>query len=218
MAVMRISKNTYNRNATDLLVCLLLSIIVMFLMSCGSATEKGRDIPKPTGAIAVAESDFDPLKDTRDRTIITSEMVANEDADDDTITDSDELNWAQVDSFLQAQNLEDSSLTIYRVQLFASQYFTETNYEHQIAQEVFSDSVFIKYDLPYYKVLLGNTTSKDRGRRLLYNARSLGYYNSWLIETAPDSIYYRILYVKDSVATADSLRQLREQEFLTEPE
>lgn len=186
------------------------------LISCGAAQRGEKTvIEKPAGLIAEAEEDFNPLADPRDRIPVEGETVPEQVQTPASDTDP---SWAHIDSFLLAQEEIDTSITVYRIQLFASQYFTEARYEQQIAQEVFDDSIFVKYDLPYYKVLLGNTTSERQGRRLLYTARSLGYYNSWLIESPPDSIYYRMLYIEDSIAAADSLMNLKEQPLAPEPE
>lgn len=201
------------RKHTGLIAALVLAGLITVLLYCGAATEKEKIEEIPAGEIYRAEQEYDPLGDPRDRRILESAEVEPEALPES----KDDFNWAKVDSFLQAQEKIDSSLTIYRIQLFASQYYTEARYEQQIAQEVFDDTVFIKYDLPYYKVLLGNARSEIEGRRLLYNARSLGYYNSWLIESPPDSIYFRMLYIEDSIATQDSLMRIRELEG-TEPE
>jgi len=185
---------------------LLIGLIIM-LFSC-SALKKSR-APESTDASIVAEKEYDPLADPRDRTILEK---SGSDSSLIPETPREDFNWASVDSFMQAQYPEDSNLTIYRIQLFASQYYTEANYELQIAQEVFSDSVFLKYELPYYKVLLGNATDEFEGRRLLARARALGYANSWLIESSPDSIYYRVLFLADSVTASDSLNRAPEPE------
>jgi hypothetical protein len=209
---MKILKNICS--SIFLTFCVII-IAISFFIGC-SASRQEKAETEPTDAVALAENSFDPLGDPRDRTVleIEGERTGDEKALETAArggvdqTADDDFNWAQVDSFLKAQNLVDSSLTIYRVQLYASQYYTEANYELQIAREIFSDTVLIKYDLPYYKVLLGNTTNEREGRSLLQNARSLGYSNSWLIESAPDSIYYRILFVEDSITAADSLMEL----------
>ena len=209
-------KNFFSTIKADIIFIIIITAFTLLIASCSSATEKRTKTARPSGAVAVAETDFDPLHDPRDREVFETESAQKPEIKTD--AQPDDFNWAKVDSFMRAQNLVDSTLTVYRVQLFASQYFTEANYELQMAQDVFSDSVFIKYDLPYYKVLLGNTTSHNKGRRLLYNARSLGYYNSWLIETPADSIFYRILYVQDSITALDTLSQSGQEEPKEEPE
>lgn len=206
-------KNIYRYDS--LLYSVLLVVVLTIMIGC-AGQKSGQTESHPSDAVAVAESDFDPLGDTRDRTVIEGSSQKNQETSGKNVDNVEDFDWARVDSFLKAQNLVDSSLTIYRVQLYASQYYTEANYELQIAREIFEDTVLIKYDLPYYKVLLGNTTNRREGRRLLHNARSLGYSNSWLIETAPDSIYYRILFVKDSIAVTDSLRELTPVEEIQE--
>jgi hypothetical protein len=199
-------KNIYRLPNTLLFGIFAIACIALLITACGATSQKGKT-PTPEDAIGKTEADYDPLADSRDKKILETIEVTTPAEE---IKQKDDFNWSQVDSFMQAQHLEDSILTIYRIQLFASQYYTEANYELQIANEVFNDSVFIKYDLPYYKVLLGNTTIERRGRRMLSTARSLGYYNSWLIESPPDSIYYRFLFVKDSIAAYDSLLLLQE--------
>jgi len=206
-------KNIYRLPVSFLIKSMLIACMSVMITACGAASQKGKT-PVPSNAIDQAEADYDTLPVSRDKKVLETVDAAPTEE----ITQQDDFNWSKVDSFMQAQNLVDSTLTIYRIQLFASQYYTEANYELQIANEVFNDSVFIKYDLPYYKVLLGNATSERRGRRLLSNARSLGYYNSWLIESPPDSIYYRFLFVADSIESYDSIQMLLDLESELEPD
>ena len=202
-------RSIYNTNHA---IAFILGMVIIALISAGiscSLLPKRARQARTADELTKAEEEYDPLADPRDK-IILEQPEQMESAPQS--TEKDDFNWARVDSFMQAQNLEDSSLTVYRIQLFASQYYTEANYELQIAEQVFTDSVFIKYELPYYKVLLGNATDENTGRQLLSQARALGYANSWLIESEPDSIYYRALFIADSVAALDSLRGTPEPE------
>jgi len=104
------------------------------------------------------------------------------------------------------------------VQLFASQYYSEAKYEQQIAREIFTDSVFILYDVPYYKVLIGNAETEKAGRRLLNRARAFGYNSSWLIKSPPDSLYFRLHAVQDTIAVEDSLSELELPDDDLQPE
>ncbi len=189
-------RNTFRIRTAWITAAGVASIMVLtFLFYCAAGSESIKPVEQPTDAVSKAETEYDPLADPRDKTVLEETTPEQGPAE----TSQENFEWAKVDSFMKARDVSDSISMIYRVQLFASQYYTEAQYEQQIAEDVFSDSVYVLYDLPYYKVMLGNATSEVKGKRLLYNARALGYYNSWLVESAPDSIYYRTLYVQDSL-------------------
>lgn len=189
-------RNIYRLRKTWMTAAGIISVLAIVLLTyCAAGTEKSKPGEQQPDALSRVEGEYDALADPRDKAVL--EETADEEGQIE--ASKDNFEWARVDSFMRAKEVTDSVNMIYRVQLFASQYYTEAQYEHQIAEEVFSDSVYVLYDLPYYKVLLGNATTEDQGKRLLYNARALGYYNSWLVESAPDSIYYRNLYIQDSL-------------------
>lgn len=115
------------------------------------------------------------------------------------------IDWRTIDSLRRAGEEIDSVSTIYRVQLYASQYYSEASYEKEIAADVFEEPVYLTYDVPYYKLLLGNEIKPEAGRRLLSTARSLGYDNAWLVQSPPDSIYYDFIMPDSLKVSADSL-------------
>ncbi len=115
-----------------------------------------------------------------------------------------QLDWATIDSLRRLNPKIDSVRTIYRVQLFASQYYSEAGYEREVAEEIFDQPVYLVYEVPYYKLLMGNCTDLSSGERLLRRARSLGYENGWLVESPPDSIYYKTLMLPDSLGLIDT--------------
>lgn len=189
-------KNTFRLRKTWITAAGIISVSVLtLLIYCAAGSQSIKPAEQPTDAVSKAETDYDPLADPRDKAVLEETIPEQGSVE----ASKENFEWARVDSFMRAKEITDSINMIYRVQLFASQYYTEARYEQQIAEDVFSDSVYVLYDLPYYKVLLGNAISETQGKRLLYNARALGYYNSWLVELPPDSIYYRNLYVQDSL-------------------
>jgi len=115
------------------------------------------------------------------------------------------IDWQTIDSLRRAGQAIDSVTTIFRVQLYASQYFSEANYEREIAADIFEEPLYLMYEVPYYKLLLGNKTKPEEGRRLLSTARSLGYENAWLVQSPPDSIYYDFIMPDSLKMSLDSL-------------
>ncbi|MFH1893382.1 MAG: SPOR domain-containing protein [Candidatus Zixiibacteriota bacterium] len=114
------------------------------------------------------------------------------------------IDWHTLDSLKQMDPTVDSVTAVYRVQLFASQYFTDAGFEKEIAEDTFNEPVYLLYDVPYYKVLMGNCTSREVGERLLSKARSLGYDNGWLVQFPPDSLYYMTILPEKATDAADT--------------
>ncbi len=117
---------------------------------------------------------------------------------------AEQIDWQLVDSLRRLGPEVDSVTTIYRVQLFASQYYSEAVEEKGYAEYSFDEPVYIVYDVPYYKILMGNCSTGECGRRLLENARSFGYSDGWLVESPPDSLYYKFILPSDSLGSPDS--------------
>lgn len=114
-----------------------------------------------------------------------------------------QVDWETIDSLRRANPEVDSVTSIFRVQLFASQYYSEAGFQKEIAEATFDDPVYLVYDVPYYKVLMGNYTSRVAGERRLRHAHSYGFENGWLVESPPDSIYYESVLPPDSVSVGE---------------
>jgi hypothetical protein len=174
------------------------SLMILAGMTCGPKHEVGEK--KPTGeAPDVHVVGLDVTKDMFEVPDSLQNLVPGGDAH------GGGIDWAAIDSLRQNDLAADTVSVLYRVQLFASQYYSEAGYEREVAGEIFDEPVYLKYDVPYYKVLLGNCVDESSGNKLLSKARSLGYDTSWLVSSPPDSIYYQSLVLGDSLEVpADS--------------
>jgi hypothetical protein len=176
--------------------CLI--IVCAYYAGCGEFLKRGGDSKAGRGEPSEAGSNgVDPSKDY----FRVPERVSDEAG---TPGSARQFDWQVIDSLRRAGTNVDSVTTIYRVQLFASQYYSEAGYEREVAEDVFEEPVYLVYDVPYYKILIGNCTDSGAGRRLLERARSLGYDNGWLVESPPDSIYYDFILPPDSLRSSDS--------------
>ena len=69
----------------------------------------------------------------------------------------------------------------YRIQLFNSLTFSEAEQERKIAQEIFDYQTTLDYEVPYFKVRIGDFTDYKTADRYLRNfVRPAGYPNSWV--------------------------------------
>lgn len=187
------------RNTFNIAFSVGLFMLFAYLLGCGGFARRDRGETrvkkKPVGREL---SSFDFQRDY----FSVPERIP-EDADRELKTG--QIDWMTLDSLRQINPEIDSVTTIYRVQLFASQYYSDANYEREIAEEVLERPAYLIYDVPYYKVLMGNCIDPDSGRVLLELARNFGYDNGWLVQTAPDSIYYNSLLSPDSLDPSDSV-------------
>ena len=176
--------------------CLILACA--YIAGCGEFLKRGGDSKAERGEPSeVGSNGIDPSKDY----FRVPERVPDVAG---TPGDSKQFDWQVIDSLRRAGTDLDSVRTIYRVQLFASQYYSDAGYEKEVAEDVFEEPVYLVYDVPYYKILMGNCTDRGSGRRLLEHARSLGYDNGWLVESPPDSIYYDFILPPDSLGSSVS--------------
>lgn len=69
----------------------------------------------------------------------------------------------------------------YRVQLFSSKVFGESRKAKQVAEEIFDRPVFMDYEVPYYKVRVGNFADREQAEEYQMRAKSAGYTNAWVV-------------------------------------
>lgn len=168
----------------------------------------GDDKPSRSGDVETIDDGIDYEKDkfiVPERTPERAETASG--------AGGSQLDWATIDSLRRLNPEIDSVTTLYRVQLFASQYFSEAGFEKEIAEEMFDEPIYLVYEVPYYKLLAGNCTELSAGERLLRRVRSLGYENGWLVQSAPDSIYYESLMPPDSLVIIDTTSSFENTDY-----
>jgi len=194
------------RNIHKLEIAFTLFILVAYSLSCGSfGRHRDRDVKPQRQPI---EEHFTAV-DLPEDSFRVPERVPD---DASGRISSGGIDWHALDSLKQMDPTVDSVTAIYRVQLFASQYFTDAGFEKEIAEDTFNEPVYLLYDVPYYKVLMGNCTSREVGERLLSKARSLGYGNGWLVQFPPDSLYYMTILPEKATDAADTMTVTPESE------
>ncbi len=84
--------------------------------------------------------------------------------------------------------IDDFSATIsgsyetYRIQLFTSKTYGPASRERKIAVEVFDKDIYLDYEVPYYKVRVGNFSTLKEAEAYLPAAVEAGYKNAWMVK------------------------------------
>lgn len=69
----------------------------------------------------------------------------------------------------------------FRVQLFTSKLYGEAKHAVRVAEEIFDHSVYLDYEVPYYKVRVGSFAQRDDAEDYQQRVRAAGYSNAWVV-------------------------------------
>ncbi len=72
-------------------------------------------------------------------------------------------------------------LELYRVQIFTSRTYGPAVREQSIASEIFDKRVALDYEVPYYKVRLGDFENRRQAEDYLSIAKDTGYDSAWVV-------------------------------------
>ena len=82
----------------------------------------------------------------------------------------------------------------YRVQVLATRYFERANSLAVIMKNTVSDSVYVDFEAPNYKVRIGDFIDRDSAESLQQELVQMGYNSAWILRTRINSQASRINY------------------------
>jgi len=82
----------------------------------------------------------------------------------------------------------------YRVQVLATRYFERADSLAVIMKNTVSDSVYVDFEAPNYKVRIGDFIDRDSAESLQQDLVQMGYYSTWILRTRINSQASRIIY------------------------
>jgi hypothetical protein len=94
---------------------------------------------------------------------------------------------------------------VYRVQLFTSKEYGPAMREMNIAAEVFDQRVWLDYEVPYYKVRVGDFFDRDRAEEYAEAAVEAGYNTAWVVKVNLDIKKLEDIYENEPLPAVDSL-------------
>jgi len=196
---------------------------LIITLGCG-APQKGIKEEKETAPTEYSDSrDFDPLELAQDKEIIpvkypqsgvingSNIVVDDSELDDDTTA---------VDIIDVPTAMDTINNQVFRVQLFTSKYYNEAKNSRKVAEEMFDQPVFVDYEVPYFKVRVGNFGSREDAEEYQLGAKSVGYGNAWVVvvkkkkkETSPiyDDLPQLYLYSDTTAVEVDTTLPGNEQ-------
>ncbi len=127
------------------------------------------------------EAAFDPLGLPQDTVIVTFSNSAAEARLQKKLRESRTmLPAATADSSALPDSLNHQ---IYRVQLLTADSYSDARKDQAVAEEIFDQPLSLNYDLPYYKLRVGEFATKAEADAYLLRARAAGYVNAWVVLT-----------------------------------
>ncbi|MEW5923549.1 MAG: SPOR domain-containing protein [Candidatus Zixiibacteriota bacterium] len=96
-------------------------------------------------------------------------------------------------------------LEVYRIQLFTSNTYGPAAREAGIAREVFDREVRLDYEVPYYKVRIGDFAYREDAESYLPAAIEAGYSNAWVVKVTINVQNVEETYDEDIPPLTDSL-------------
>jgi hypothetical protein len=193
-------------------------IVTVMLLSASCALRQQTQVePEPEKQKAAQET-YDPLSLPEDR-VIVPEKYPVEVALAPESTDS--LIAPPGPDLLATEREEDTTTPkeVYRVQIFTSRMYAEARREQAVAEEIFNFPVHLDYEVPYYKLRVGEFKTREEAEEALPEIKTIGYHAAWVARVVtnvqeigpgdegeepllPSDSLYRELDMQDSTAAA----------------
>ena len=96
--------------------------------------------------------------------------------------------------FLPSLDSVKSESEGYRVQVLATRYFERADSLAVIMKNTVSDSVYVDFEAPNYKVRIGDFIDRDSAESLQQELMQMGYNSAWILRARSNSQASRIKY------------------------
>jgi hypothetical protein len=161
-------------------------VLVLFglVLGCSGPGRSGNEAPTSTDEEYVDKRGFDPLELPRDREIVPLKYpktgsIHGSGALVDAAEDPTDNEYYIADSLPVAIDTLNSQ--VFRVQLFTSKQFGQARKAVVVAEEIFDQPVYLDYEVPYYKVRVGNFADRDDAEEYRPKVQTAGYKNAWVV-------------------------------------
>lgn len=156
-------------------LCCILALALL-VTSCGirrAGPETRPEEEAPSGPI------LDPLASSTDREVVPAVYPVRPDA---VVDPGDSLARPRDVSYLEYDSLAAiiSPTEVYRVQIFTSRLYAEAVRERALADEIFNLPVYLDYEVPYYKLRVGDFVTRDEAENMVPEIKAIGYGNAWV--------------------------------------
>ena len=174
-------------------------IVVTFCIIClscvSSAPPRFTSDSNGDSKSKTSDRDFNPLELAEDKIIVPKEYPKSGDivgrlvVSDSTFTPTDSTSHVIADIPAEIDILNNQA---FRVQLFSSKVYGDAKKALRIAEEIFDRPLYLDYQVPYFKLRVGNFPNRDKAEEFQMRCKAAGYVNAWVVavninikETAP---------------------------------
>ena len=176
---------------------------------------KGGDIVRP-GEVEAPPGDargYDPLELPQDRDIVPQlRPHSGPISGQDQLVPRDTLAADSTRSAILGIKpaVDTTNNQAFRVQLYTSKLFGEARRQLLVAEEIFDQPVYLDYEVPYFKLRVGNFPDRETAETYQQKAKATGYTNAWVVlvtvnvqEVSPLYEQGTIDHLTDSVPVPD---------------
>lgn len=181
------------------------ALVPVLLTACLHPPAETTESPELRAEASLESRGFDPLELPRDREVVPSKypregsiagrlgvsVSGSDQSHDSLLVRSDELH----------QRVDTANSQVYRVQVFTGLVHGEARQIAHVAEEIFDQPVYIDYEVPNYKVRVGDWVNRDEAERYRQKARTVGYTNAWVVMVSVDVRETQQLYNDRTVPT-----------------
>jgi hypothetical protein len=123
------------------------------------------------------ESQFEPLGFAGDDAVVTGKNPERGLKSDTSRTDS--ISVKITANPIDTTGQKDQ--TIFRVQIYTTKSMDDAQEYSQSIKQLFPEGVFVEYQIPYYKVRVGEFRNVTDGQIFLEKVKKIGFENAWLV-------------------------------------
>ena len=169
-------------------ICRLLATVLASLILTGCMRPRV-EIAERADSLATASVDprgYDPLELPRDREIVPALFPRSGDiAGKQVIVEKNPAvppsDSTALEGAISAKNLDTLNSQSYRVQVFTGLVYGEARQIARVAEEIFDQPVYVDYEVPNFKVRIGNWPDRASAEKYQQKARAVGYTNAWVV-------------------------------------
>ncbi len=167
-------------------ICSLLMLLscLSCCIGCGGSRGVGKEEPPYSDEAPPALTRFDPLEFRQDREIVPARYPHSGDIRSrrvDIGMDEPDSTVSPATSTIFSDRIDRLNNQSFRIQIFTSKLYGEAQYARMIAEEIFDRSVYLDYEVPYFKVRVGSFADRDTAEVYQQRARAAGYANAWVV-------------------------------------
>ncbi|MEW6411517.1 MAG: SPOR domain-containing protein [Candidatus Zixiibacteriota bacterium] len=160
-----------------------ISLAILLLVGCIVKKEVAEE-EKERPSVAVSDPrGFDPLELPEDHEVVPvthprSADIAGQSAfvQADATTDT---SYQQPD--VTAGSIDTLNNQAFRIQIFTSKVYGDARFSVKVAEEIFDRPIFLDYEVPYYKVRVGNFSDREKAEDYMMRVKEAGYTDAWVV-------------------------------------